>query len=86
MEPISLLSAKHGDVFHDPSQYRRLIGRLIYLDITRPDISFAVQQLSQFMSNPRFHHYNVACHLLRYLKNSPGQGFFFFSGNSTLQL
>lgn len=49
MEPRSQLSSK-GQVYKDPSQYRRLIGRLLYLNITRPDISYAVQQLSQYIS------------------------------------
>lgn len=85
MEPRSILSEKDRDFNQDPSQYRRLIGRLIYLNITRLDISFAVQQLSQFMSNPRVPHYNVACHLLRYMKQSLGQGLL-FSSKSSLQL
>lgn len=85
MEPRSVLFEKDGDFYQDPSQYRRLIGRLIYLNITRPDISFAVQQLSQFMSNPRVPQYNVACHLLRYMKQSPGQGLL-FPPKSSLQL
>lgn len=84
MEPRSQLSSK-GQVYKDPSQYRRLIGRLLYLNITRPDISYAFQQLSQYISKPTIEHYNAACHLLKYLKMSPGQGIFFPS-TSKLQL
>ncbi|XP_074293865.1 putative mitochondrial protein AtMg00240 [Silene latifolia] len=54
--------------------YRRLIGKLIYLIITRPDIAFSVQLLSQFMQSPTSNHLQAAKRVLRYLKNAPGQG------------
>ncbi|KAL0298703.1 UNVERIFIED_CONTAM: Retrovirus-related Pol polyprotein from transposon RE1, partial [Sesamum radiatum] len=41
-----------GALLHSPDCYRRLIGRLLYLGFSRPDISFAVQQLSQFLHYP----------------------------------
>ena len=44
----------------DPASYRRLIGRLLYLTITRPDLSYAIQTLSQFMSNPHTMHLQAA--------------------------
>lgn len=50
--------------------YRRLIGRLIYLTITRPDITFAIQQLSQYMGSPTYKHWKVAMRVLRYLKGT----------------
>ena len=61
----------------DPLSYRRLVGRLVYLTSTRPDIAFATQQLSQFMSKPTKAHHAAAVHVLRYLKGCPGQGLFF---------
>lgn len=58
----------------DPSQYRRLVGKLIYLTITRPDLCFAVNQVSQHMKEPTIYHWNMVERILRYLKGSPGQG------------
>ncbi|XP_020223438.1 uncharacterized protein LOC109805679 [Cajanus cajan] len=67
------------------SSYRRLVGRLIYLTNTRPDISHAVQQLSQYMASPTTAHSQAAFRVLRYLKGSPGSGVF-LSATGNLQL
>lgn len=50
------------------SVYQRLIGKLIYLTITRPDISFVVHVLSQFMYAPKQSHFSAALKVLKYLK------------------
>ncbi|CAH9138265.1 unnamed protein product [Cuscuta epithymum] len=65
----------------DASSYRRLIGRLLYLTVTRPDIVFSVSQLSQFLSQPRQSHFDAAIRVLRYLKQTPGQGIFLSADN-----
>ncbi|XP_019156836.1 PREDICTED: uncharacterized protein LOC109153398 [Ipomoea nil] len=44
----------------DSSSYRRLVGKLLYLTATRPDISYAIQQLSQFVDNPKDQHLTTA--------------------------
>jgi hypothetical protein len=77
MESNLKLSRDTGDLLPDPTSYRRLIGRLIYLTLTRPDISFSVQVLSQFMHSPWQPHMAAVSRLLRYLKGSPGQGLFY---------
>ncbi|KAJ0523146.1 putative RNA-directed DNA polymerase [Helianthus annuus] len=59
------------------TNYQKLIGKLIYLSLTRPDISYAVQYLSQFMHKPLSVHLKIALRLLRYLKLSPGKGLLF---------
>ncbi|XP_024964221.1 uncharacterized protein LOC112504517 [Cynara cardunculus var. scolymus] len=61
----------------DQTGFQRLIGRLIYLLNTRPDICFAVHCLSQFMHSPRQSHLKLALRVLRYLKLSPGKGISF---------
>ncbi|KHN35824.1 Copia protein, partial [Glycine soja] len=63
----------------------RLIGRLIYLTNTRPDITHVVQQLSQYMAHPTSAHSQAAFRILRYLKGSPGSGIF-LAAHGTLQL
>lgn len=77
MEANLKLSKDTGIPLTDPTQYRRLIGRLIYLTITRPDITYPVQVLSQYMASPRQPHLDAAFRILRYLKKAPGQGIFY---------
>ncbi|KAA0039144.1 Beta-galactosidase [Cucumis melo var. makuwa] len=56
----------------DKEQYQRLVGKLIYLSHTRPDISFAMSVVSQFMQAPYEKHMEAVNRILRYLKNTPG--------------
>ncbi|KAJ6881076.1 hypothetical protein NC651_027806 [Populus alba x Populus x berolinensis] len=85
MDPNVKFSKDSGPLLDDPTSYRRLIGRLLYLTISRPDISFVVQVVSQFMDKPRVPHLDAATQVLRYIKASPGQGLF-FPVASSLQL
>lgn len=71
----------------DPSKYRRVIGRLLYLGFTRPDITFATQQLSQYVHAPYECHWQAALHVLRYLKGDPAKGLFYsYDPSSSLSL
>ncbi|KAL0373953.1 UNVERIFIED_CONTAM: Retrovirus-related Pol polyprotein from transposon RE1 [Sesamum radiatum] len=83
--PFSLglkLSQDSGAALFDPEPYRRLVGRLLYLGFTRPDISYCVQQLSQFIQQPCEGHSRAALHVVRYLKGTPTTGLFFPASNS----
>ncbi|KAK2985171.1 hypothetical protein RJ640_011992 [Escallonia rubra] len=74
MEQNLKVSKSLGTIFSDPSPYRRLIGRLIYLTVTRHDIVHTVNILSQFMHQPWQPYLDVAHRLMHYLKGSPAQG------------
>ncbi|TYJ98049.1 reverse transcriptase [Cucumis melo var. makuwa] len=58
----------------DKEQYQHLMGKLIYLSHTRPDISFAVSAVSQFMQAPYEEHMEVVKRILKYLKTTSGKG------------
>lgn len=60
----------------DAIQYYRLVGRLLYLQATRPYIAYSVNMLNQFVSNPKQCHMDASIRMLRYLKTTPGQGIF----------
>jgi hypothetical protein len=59
IEKIYHISYDDEDICHSPNVYRRIIGKLLYLLSTRPDISFIVNHLSQFISKPYKQHYDA---------------------------
>ena len=79
---IEVAKSKEGvvmEAFSDPE----INGKLIYLTITRPDLSFAVGVVSQFMQNPSIDHWNAVMRILRYLKKAPGQGLLYEDKGNT---
>lgn len=63
-------------LIQDVEQYRKLVDRLIYIAITRPDLAYYVYTLDQFMQVPRQVHWEAAVRVVRYLKKNPGQSIF----------
>ncbi|KAG7556913.1 Integrase catalytic core [Arabidopsis suecica] len=74
---------KDDTPYHCPEQYRRLVGKLIYLTYTRPDLSFAVNQVAQHMQTPTVYHWGLVERILRYIKGSPGKGIWMGRNSST---
>lgn len=70
----------------DPEKYRSLVGKLNFLTNTRPDLSYVVQVLSQFMYTPYSTHNEDLQHTLRYMYHSSSHGIFLKAADSlTLQ-
>jgi hypothetical protein len=72
------ITAESGEPV-DRERYQRLVGRLLYLCHTRPDIAFAVSVVSRYMHDPRSEHLEAVNRILRYLKGTPGKGLLFES-------
>lgn len=71
------LSREDGELIEDSTQYRKLFGKLLYLYITRPDLSYVVTYLSQFMDKPRLPHLKAVYRVLHYVKGSVAQALSF---------
>jgi hypothetical protein len=91
-KPISIpleqnvkLSVDEGDLVEDTIMYKRTMGSLIYITITRPNLSYAVGMVSQFMQTPRKPHLDAVRRILRYIKHILQCGIF-YEAKSQLQV
>uniref|UniRef100_A0A2N9HTG2 CCHC-type domain-containing protein n=1 Tax=Fagus sylvatica TaxID=28930 RepID=A0A2N9HTG2_FAGSY len=85
LEMNARLTPLDGTPLNDATLYRQLVGSLVYLTVTRPDIAHAVHLVSQFLSAPHSTHYAAVLHILRYIKGTMFHGLH-FSAHSTLDL
>ncbi|XP_022032104.1 uncharacterized mitochondrial protein AtMg00810-like [Helianthus annuus] len=76
----------NGVLHPDPTLYRSLIGPLKYLTITRPDISYAVNHVSQFLQAPTITHFKYVKWILRYVKGPVSYGLVFSRPSTTTVL
>ncbi|KAK2410134.1 putative mitochondrial protein [Trifolium repens] len=74
MDPNVKLLPNQGEPLSDSGRYRRLVGKLNYLPVTRPGISFAVSVVSQFLNSPCQEHMDAVIRILKYIKGAPGTG------------
>lgn len=79
------LTAVGDGLMPNPDKYGQLVGRLLYINLSRPDMSYVVQQLSQFVRMTLVQHWQAALHVVRYLKGYPSDGLL-FSANCDLTL
>jgi hypothetical protein len=71
------LMVTDGEPLKDHIRYHHIVGSLVYLGVTRPDISYSVYILSQFISAPTQIHYNHFLRVLRYLCETISRRLFF---------
>lgn len=64
------LSLYAGEPLSDPTAYRKIVGALQYCTITRPDLSFAVNKVCQYMHAPTTSHWAAVKRILRYICNT----------------
>ena len=76
MDPNLKLREQSNGSPMDKGRYQSLMGKLIYLSHTRPDITFAVSCASIFIHSPFEKHMEVVYRILKYLKGNPGKGLF----------
>ncbi|KAE8704478.1 hypothetical protein F3Y22_tig00110450pilonHSYRG00264 [Hibiscus syriacus] len=80
MEPNIKMCAHEVKDLEDATMYRQLVGSLIYLTLTRPDISYAVGVMSRYMQNPKKPHLEAVRRILRYVKNTIDYGLLYKKG------
>ncbi|PON48498.1 LOW QUALITY PROTEIN: hypothetical protein PanWU01x14_236930 [Parasponia andersonii] len=76
---------ENGDLV-DRGRYQCLVGRLIYLSHTRPDIAFVVSVVSQYMHSPFEEHLEVVYRILRYLKDDTRQGIILKNEHTSIEV
>jgi hypothetical protein len=74
VDTASKLAAQSSDPVADPTEYRSIAGGLQYLTFTRPDISYAVQQICLHMHDPRVNHLLLVKRVLRYIRGTTDYG------------
>lgn len=79
------LARATGSLLSDPKPYRRLVGCLVYLAVTHPDLTYSVHVLSQLHQKPKQEHWEAALRIVRYIKGTAGQGILLRS-DSTLDM
>ena len=83
MDPNVKLVPKSGGPLSNTEKYRRLVGKLKYLTVTCPNISFANSMVSQFLNFPCEDHWNTIIRILKYIEVSPEKSLLYGPNNHT---
>ncbi|XP_040372964.1 secreted RxLR effector protein 161-like [Rosa chinensis] len=66
----------------DETLYKQIVGSLMYITATRPDMMFVVSLISRYMARPTELHMQVAKRALRYVKGTMNYGIFYIKGGA----
>ena len=83
---VPLGSDANGKVFQEDWEYSSVVGMMLYLTHTRPEIQFAVHQVACFCHTPRDSHATAIYHICKYLKGTPDKGLEFVPDSQSLRL
>lgn len=83
IETTVKLSSGDSELLADNCEYRSIDGKLLYFTITRHDLSFSLQKLSEFLDRPTMVYWKAMHNILRYIKSALGQGLLFRENNDT---
>jgi hypothetical protein len=86
MVPAEKITLTDGEPLspEDSTRYRSVVGALQYLSLTRPDISFSVNRVCQYIAAPTLVHWTAVKHILRYLRDTIDYGLCFIKTGSLL--
>lgn len=84
--PGTKLSKDEGGIKVDGTLFKQVVGSLMYLTVTRPDLMYGVSLISRFMSSPTMSHWSAAKKILRYLKGTTELGIFYKKGEGISKL
>lgn len=83
MNPSVKLVPNQGEPYFSPKRYKRLVGKLSYLIVTHPNITFSVNVLSEFLNSPCHNHWNAVLLVMKYIMNSLGKGILYEDKENT---
>ncbi|PWA86467.1 gag/pol polyprotein [Artemisia annua] len=83
MSTSKILTRNDSPTLADPTKYRQIVGALQYASLSRPDITFAVNKVCQYMHTPTENHWSAVKRILRYLKGTSHFGLFIRHGSGS---
>jgi hypothetical protein len=82
MSTTTALDADEEGEHVDQKEYRSMVGSLLYLTATRPDIQFSVCLCAHFQASPRTSQRQAVKRIFRYLRHTPDFGLWYYASSS----